>query len=85
MESCFHEGTADLLNVCVISGFHGDPQEAAVDVAALVGTFMVNGDDVAAQIGDDAGNIFQLTRLVQQFNVEHAASAGHQQTTLDDT
>ncbi len=46
---------------------------------------MVDGDNVAAQVCDDPGNIFQLTRLVQQLNVEHTASAGHEQTTLDNT
>ena len=46
---------------------------------------MVNGDDIAAHVCNDFRNQFQLTRLVEQFNVQHAGSAGHQQATLDDT
>ena len=74
-----------MLNVVEISRFHGDSQEAAVDIATLTSTFMVNGDDIAAHVCNDFRNQFQLPRLVEQFNVQHAGSAGHQQATLDDT
>ena len=46
---------------------------------------MVNGNDVAAQICNDLRNQLELSRLIQQLDVQTAASAGHQQATFDDT
>ena len=66
-----------------ISGFHLDSQETAVD-AFGVAFFIVDTGDVAAAVGDDPGDLLQLTRLVDQLDQQTGGAAGIQQAPVDD-
>ena len=56
-----------------ISGFHFDAQETAVD-AFGVALFVVDAGDIAAEVGDDPGDVLELAGLVHKLN-EQAGGA----------
>lgn len=56
----------NLVDVLIVSGLQLQTKVAAVDIAALIGPLMVDGNDVAAQLGNGAGDQFQLSGLVHE-------------------
>ena len=68
----------------IISGFHGDAQVAAVDAGGAGSTLVMDADDVAAAIGNDPGNVFQLAGLINKFNEQVRPAAGLHKASLDD-
>ena len=64
METFGGESLNDFLYMFIISGFHGDAQVAAVDACGAGIALVMDTDDVAAAICDDAGNVLQLAGLV---------------------
>lgn len=79
------QGFSDLVDMLLISGLQLYPQEAAIDVRALIGTLVVDGNDISAQIRNDTGYVLELSRLVQQLDVKQAGTPGFEQTALDYT
>ena len=71
--------------MCVISCFKGKSQVAAIDVAALVCTLMMNGDNISAQSCDDIGNTLQLTRLVDKLDIQQAGPSRLLETSFNNT
>ena len=67
-----------------ISCFHFDTEETAVD-ALGVALFVVNARYVTAAVGDDTGDILQLSRLVDQLDEEARRTSLLKKSTVDHT
>lgn len=67
-----------------VSGLHFNSQVAAVDVG-VSNVLMVYADNVAAELCDDPGYAEELTRLVEQLDVEQGGSAGLNKTAVNDS
>ena len=63
--------------------FHVDPQKTADNRAARVGVFVVYARHVRAAFRNDARNFHELTGLVEQFDIQRALSALHDQSARD--
>ena len=84
MIAVVEQSLLDLLDVLKVLGFKQQPEVASVDVGALIGTLVVNGNNIAAEIRDNIGNALQLAGLVDQLQNERTGASGHEQTSLDD-
>ena len=67
-----------------VSGLHFNSQVAAVDVG-VSNVLVVYADNVAAELCDDPGYAEELTRLVEQLDVEQGGSAGLNKTAVNDS
>ena len=67
-----------------VSGLHFNSQVAAVDVG-VSNVLMVYADNVAAELCDDPGYAEELTRLVEQLDVEQGGSAGLNKAAVNDS
>ena len=68
----------------VIPGFQRQPQIAAVDGFGFTVALVVDGNHIAAALGDNPGDLHQLTGLVRQFDEQAGGAAGLHQTPVDD-
>ena len=64
-----------LLDVIVVSRFKHQTKQALGDVAVLARSFVVDRNNVSAEIGDDSRNALELTRLILKLNGERIGSA----------
>ena len=67
-----------------VSGLHFNSQVAAVDVG-VSNVLVVYADNVAAELCDDPGYAEELTRLVEQLDVEQGGSAGLNKAAVNDS
>ena len=67
-----------------VSGLHFNSQVAAVDVG-ISNVLVVYADNVAAELCDDLGYAEELTRLVEQLDVEQGGSAGLNKAAVNDS
>ena len=68
----------------LVARLQHEAQEASVEVDAVAGAFVVDGDDVAARLGYDLRHAEELSRLVGQLDGEHAAASALAQSAGDD-
>ena len=67
-----------------VSGLHFNSQVAAVDVG-VSNVLVMYADNVAAELCDDPGYAEELTRLVEQLDVEQGGSAGLNKAAVNDS
>ena len=84
LKSFTPQGLCDQIDVLEISRFHFNTKETTVD-ALSVALFVVNTSDVAAAIGDDAGDLLELSGLVDQLDEEARRTSRLEKSTVDHT
>lgn len=64
MEALLLQGTLGLLDVCGVAGLHRESEHAGIHLVAVGRTVVMNSRDVAAQVCNDGGYLYQLARLL---------------------
>ena len=85
MEALLFQGILDFLDVGGVAGLHGDTEHAGIHLVAVGRTVVMNSRDVAAQVCNDGGYLYQLARLVVQLHLDGAETSTLYQSTVDDT
>ena len=85
MKACCGKAARDFLNLRKISGFQGDLEEATGNGHVGVKTLVMYRENVAAALGNDAGDGGELTGTVIQLDLHRCLTSALDKTACDDT